>query len=154
MSLPDCIWQWERGNTFPLNEYGVFRILLYDGFGNKISAATGGTERSIVAIDVQFWRIGTASNETVGGLTLDVHTTWKLTYQIQFGYCLITVYCTSVGKYQMKVIDHRSRVLGNTPTPFNVMPGLSFSSTSLGRGSNNCIKSPLYDNYYILSLDP
>jgi len=131
MSLPDCIWQWERGNKFPLNEYGVFRILLYDGYGNKISAATGGTDRNIVAIDVTFWRYETSGSDSVGGYRLDVHTTWKLTYQIQYGFCIITVYCSSVGKYQMKIIDEQKRSLGNTPTFFYVTPGLYFQSKSI-----------------------
>ena len=121
VSLPDCVWYWERGNKFPINEYGTFRILLYDAYGNKISGATGAVQPN-VQVDALFPRseINSISmSETIS----ETPPTTKISWQMAFGFCIISVYAKKVGTFRMLVRDHRNITLGNMPTTFYVTPG-------------------------------
>lgn len=121
MSLPNCLWEWERGvNKFPVNQYGIFTILLYDAYGNKVAGSTGGSDRNIIPIYVIFQKYG----DDLKDLIVDVNTTWRLTYQVQYGFCIVSIYCTTEGKYRMNILDEYNRSLINTPTEFVVLPGL------------------------------
>ncbi|KAG0579024.1 hypothetical protein KC19_4G066700 [Ceratodon purpureus] len=128
VSLPDSLWNWERGNKFPINEYGIFKILLYDAYGNKVSASTGSIQPN-VQIDATFQRseINLLSNksETI----VETTPTIKITWQMAYGFCVISVYAKKEGMFKMTVRDNHNIILGNMPTTFYVTPDESWTGT-------------------------
>ena len=127
VSLPDSLWNWERGNKFPINEYGIFKILLYDAYGNKVSASTGSIQPN-VQIDATFQRseINLLSNksETI----VETTPTIKITWQMAYGFCVISVYAKKEGMFKMTVRDNHNIILGNMPTTFYVTPGVYYQA--------------------------
>ena len=114
MSLPDCLCYWERGNKFPINAYGIFKIILFDAYGNKVSAATGSSLQPNVTIEATFQEAG--NNLVLANTT----PTTKITWQMPYGFCLITVYAKKEGTYNMYVQDENKVLLKGMPSVFHV----------------------------------
>jgi len=122
LSLQNCLWQWERSNSFLLKEYGTIKIILNDAYGNRIWGLTGGREIKTNDFNINFQRYD--SQEILGSFASPLFA--KISSRYAFGICLISIYSTKIGSYMITIADAQGNTLKGMPTIFYVLPGLKF----------------------------